>query len=526
MPPTEEGPRLDAKRLRARITFPKSQSKYLSDAVRIAKELPGYSVEGSGKNVTHAVDVPLPLEDVQLWERVRQLAKIVQYWKRSEIVIEGGPFDSLLKLEQAVSAVRSCYMAREKSALGDMFCLGKEAPDDDPTCFGCRLLEGVSRTGSYYYEHLGWHQFGRLSEDLSSFSVDKKEIVRVCKVRTGDGLCTSCPAFSWRRVEDEINELPDMIRLGDDSPYEVKYSEIDATQPLGIRPRAQSSRWATAIGQNGGGGEGSEGELVRNVPSVRYSDIAAQDSAMEEIKNVVQLPLTHPDYFEEIGVEPHRGILLYGPPGNGKTLIGQAVATESGAHLEIINGPEIVSKWVGQSAENLRGIFERARQLEPSVILVDEIDAIAPKRDVASHQHDVQLVSQLLVLLDGLEVRGRVVVIGATNRIDSVDPAVRRPGRFDYHIEVVQPDESGREAILRVHVMKMKTGGDVELAKVARQTDGFSGAELAALCREAGLAAIHRGLSRGIGPGELLVTYVDIAAGLEAIKRKRMELGD
>ncbi len=255
---------------------------------------------------------------------------------------------------------------------------------------------------------------------------------------------------------------------------------------------------------------------------MRYSDIAAQDAALEEIKNVIQLPLTHAEYFCGIGVDPQRGVILYGPPGNGKTLIAKAVATESDAHLEIINGPEILSKWVGQSAENLRHVFERAKRLEPAVVLIDEIDAIAPTRDHVTHQHDVSLISQLLVLLDGIEERGRLAVIATTNRIRAVDPAIRRPGRFDYHIEVPLPDGAGREAILRVYKGKMRFTEQVDLGWLARNTDGFSGAELAATCREAGLIAIRHGITAGITPKDLIITQEDLAKALEAILQKRL----
>ena len=179
------------------------------------------------------------------------------------------------------------------------------------------------------------------------------------------------------------------------------------------------------------------------MPNVRYADIAGQDQALAALRQIVQLPLTHADYFAALRVEPQAGILLYGPPGNGKTLLAKAVATESQAHLEIISGPEILSKWVGESEAQLRQIFARCRQWAPSVLLIDEIDCLAPRREGMSQQYNVQLIAQLLVLLDGLEARGRVAVVAATNRLEALDPAICRPGRFDYHIEVPLPDRSG-----------------------------------------------------------------------------------
>jgi transitional endoplasmic reticulum ATPase len=260
---------------------------------------------------------------------------------------------------------------------------------------------------------------------------------------------------------------------------------------------------------------------VRNVPTVRYADIAGQDKALEQLKNVVELPLKHQAYFEALRVEPQRGVLLYGPPGNGKTLLAKAVATECNAHLEVINGPEILSKWIGESEANLRRLFARARQLAPSIVLIDELDSIAPRRELLSHQHDVQILSQLLVLLDGLEARGRIAVVATSNRLGAIDPALCRPGRFDYHIEVPVPDREGRLAILQVYLAKMKTRGNLRIDDLAEASAGYSGAELAALCREAGLQAIRRGLARGLAAHHVVVTGRDLGQALGALKAKR-----
>jgi transitional endoplasmic reticulum ATPase len=233
--------------------------------------------------------------------------------------------------------------------------------------------------------------------------------------------------------------------------------------------------------------------------------------------------LTHAAYFEALGVVPHSGIVLYGPPGNGKTLLAKAVATESNAHLEIISGPEILSRWVGQSEENLRRVFARARRFAPSIVLLDELDSIAPRRERSSQHHEVQLLSQLLVLLDGLEARGRVAVVATTNRLELIDPALLRPGRFDYHIEVPRPDQEGRAAILRLGLGKLKTRRTLRAEEWVPRTEGFSGAELAALCREAGMQAIQRGLARSITPRRLVVTRQDVGRALTALRTFRRE---
>jgi transitional endoplasmic reticulum ATPase len=268
--------------------------------------------------------------------------------------------------------------------------------------------------------------------------------------------------------------------------------------------------------------EDTERPPVRQVPNVRYTDVAGQEVAVEQVQNVVELPLRQADYFAALGVEPHRGLLLFGPPGNGKTLLAKAVACESNAHFELINGPEILSRWVGQSEENLRRVFARARQLSPSVVLLDELDSLAPRREVLSQHHDVQLLAQLLVLLDGLEARGRVAVVATTNRREAIDPALLRPGRFDYHIEVPCPDRQGRLAIFRACLAKMKIRRNLPVDALAEATAGYSGAELAGLCREAGLQAIRRGLAQGITASRRAVGHADFRDALAAFRAKRV----
>src|SRR5260370_10037624 len=234
--------------------------------------------------------------------------------------------------------------------------------------------------------------------------------------------------------------------------------------------------------------------------------MAGQAAAFEKLKNVVELPLRARAVFEAWRVEPQSGVLLYGPPGNGKKLLAKAVANESNAHFELISGPEVLSKWVGESEANLRKLFARARQLAPSVVLIEEMDSLAPRRDRVSQHHDVQVLSQLLVLLDGLEARGAVAIVATSNRLEAIDPALRRPGRFDYHIEVPVPDYSGRLALLQVCLGKMKTRCSLRMEALAEATAGYSGAELAALCREAGWQANRPGLAHAPTPNQLRVS--------------------
>jgi transitional endoplasmic reticulum ATPase len=227
-------------------------------------------------------------------------------------------------------------------------------------------------------------------------------------------------------------------------------------------------------------------------PRVSYEDIGGLKEELERVKEMIQLPIKHPKIFQRLGIDPPKGVLLHGPPGTGKTLIAKAVANESGASFYTINGPEIMSKFYGQSEENLRKIFEDAEKNAPSIIFIDEIDAIAPKRSEVHGEVERRVVSQLLTLMDGLKGRGKLIVIGATNIPDSMDPALRRPGRFDREIRIDAPDRDGRKEILQIHTRGMPISKDCDLDKLSDVTYGYVGADLAALAREAAMNAMRR----------------------------------
>ncbi|MCE4622829.1 MAG: CDC48 family AAA ATPase [Desulfurococcales archaeon] len=228
------------------------------------------------------------------------------------------------------------------------------------------------------------------------------------------------------------------------------------------------------------------------VPRVFYEDIGGLSSVIERVRELIELPLRHPELFARLGIEPPKGVLLYGPPGTGKTLLAKAVATESDAYFIAINGPEIMSKFYGESEQRLREIFKEAEENAPSIIFIDEIDAIAPKRDEVAGEVERRVVAQLLALMDGLSTRGQVIVIAATNRPNALDPALRRPGRFDREIEVPLPDKQGRLEILQIHTRHMPLAEDVDLEMLAEITKGYTGADLAALVREAAMHALRR----------------------------------
>ena len=229
-----------------------------------------------------------------------------------------------------------------------------------------------------------------------------------------------------------------------------------------------------------------------DIPKVSYDDIGGLGEEVKKIREMVELPLRHPELFKRLGVEAPKGVLLHGPPGTGKTMLAKAVAGETSSNFTYIGGPEIISKFYGESEGKLREIFKEAEENAPSIIFIDEIDSIAPKRDEVSGEEERRIVAQLLALMDGLKSRGKVVVIGATNRPNSIDEALRRPGRFDREIEIKIPDRNGRFEILQIHTRGMPLADDVDIGKLADMTHGYAGADISALAKEAAMAALRR----------------------------------
>jgi transitional endoplasmic reticulum ATPase len=293
------------------------------------------------------------------------------------------------------------------------------------------------------------------------------------------------PPIDERYLADALESVP--LIKGDNVmvPY---FGGRLTFQVIGVTPAAD----AVLVTQKTIFHIAEKGETLRGVPQVTYEDIGGLKEEIQKVREMIELPLRHPEIFEKLGIEAPKGVLLYGPPGTGKTLLAKAVANESNAHFISISGPEIMSKFYGESEARLREIFKEAKEKAPSIIFIDEIDSIAPKREEVTGEVERRVVSQLLSLMDGLEARGKVIVIAATNRPNAIDPALRRPGRFDREIEIKVPDKRGRLEILQIHTRNMPLDTDVDQDRVAAVTQGFVGADLEYLCKEAAMKCLRR----------------------------------
>ena len=297
------------------------------------------------------------------------------------------------------------------------------------------------------------------------------------------------PPIDERYLADALESVP--LIKGDNVmvPY---FGGRLTFQVIGVTPAAD----AVLVTQKTTFHIAEKGETLRGVPQVTYEDIGGIRDEIKKVREMIELPLRHPEIFEKLGIEAPKGVLLYGPPGTGKTLLAKAVANESNAHFISISGPEIMSKFYGESEARLREIFKEAREKAPSIIFVDEIDSIAPKREEVTGEVERRVVSQMLSLMDGLEARGKVIVISATNRPNAIDPALRRPGRFDREIEIKVPDKKGRQEILQIHTRNMplmsEGDGTVNIDKISSVSHGYVGADLEYLCKEAAMKCLRR----------------------------------
>ncbi len=472
------------------INFPLSSEGPLSKAAAVAGGHSSYRTEGKDGAARVLMELDLPDD----WEAFDEISGLLRGEREAGYEVDGEPVPA----EELLGGLR-CFLRKQRS--------GKSAAEwCTPRSLSGKQVFPCRQVRLYDNDHLtgnSWYAFGEMGDD-GVFAVDKERITD--RILSDLGSCGRCPILDLDAVAESVARLPEDIDPNRDEGWRYRgngavrgWSVTRTRDEEAEEPDQRESvfgRLARSVRDGASAGAPLGGASVgsRNVPETRYEDVGGMRETIALIREAVELPITHPEVFQRMGIRPHKGILFHGPPGTGKTLLARAVAHECGAHFTAVSGPEILNKYWGQSEARLRSIFADARAKAPAIILFDEIDSFAASRDAMSESFEATLVSQLLSLMDGMGDGGRVCVIATTNRVSALDPALRRPGRFDHEVEIGLPGPEARLHILNIHTRKMPTAPDLDLQELARTTGGYSGADLEALCREAALACMRRSL--------------------------------
>src|SRR5918992_550969 len=510
--------------MKVRVGFPLGSDGPLGRAAAVAASHPSYKVEGIDGSARVHVELDLPDD----WRLLDDFSGLLRGEGRAEYAADGAAVSG----EELFGGLR-CFLRKQRSGTpAREWCTPPKLADKQ--LFPCKQIH------VYDNDHLtdnSWYALGTMGED-GAFVVDKEAITE--RVLSDLGPCVRSPTPDPDTTAEIVARLPEKIEPGkevgwgyrEDGPLPnwkvVKTREgREAAETAAQKDReGLIERLARSV-RSGGAGVAAAGGIApgsRNVPATRYEDVGGMRDTIALVREAVELPITHPEIFRKLHIRPHKGILFYGPPGTGKTLLARAVAHESGAHFIAVSGPEILNKYWGQSEARLRSIFNEARQKAPAIVLFDELDSFASSRDMMSESFEATLVSQLLSLMDGLNDLGRVCVIATTNRPSALDPALRRPGRFDHEIEIGLPDAEARLHILKIHTRDMPTAPDLDLEEIAHRTGSYSGADLEALCREAALVCMRRtinlrDLQKRIAPHQLSALSVTTYDFRTAMKR-------
>jgi len=459
-----------------KIVFGKSKSQNYNLAIRKSKNSSSkFEIKEFDNKSLNIVlfDIKKSKEASKLWELIRG-------WKSSELFINDVPANKY-DLEKIIT-INECSKRKLLSKNPGTYCDESE----DEMYFSCRKLRSillkVNMNNMFIYEYSNlWYKYGNFNEDKKIYNIDKKRIKKLLMEEIEDRYVSECPYFNFKEFNKLIDKLPDEINIEENQDYKI---DKDNFNNLVLRTKEEYSILNPQ----------KNDEIIRTQKTkTTYKDLGGLEKEIKLIKESVEIPFKYPELFEHLGIEPYKGILLYGPPGTGKTKLAKAVANEINMNFYSINGPEIFNKYFGESEKQLRKIFSTARANAPSVIFFDEFDSIAGKRrDDSESSFYNKIVTQLLSLLDGMEEREEVIVIAATNKPDSIDPALRRPGRLDFEINISPPDELGREEILKIHTKEMPLDNNVDLEELSKTLYGYVGADIEAICKEAALYSVRR----------------------------------
>lgn len=490
------------------LKFGPSPSKYFRKAVSLAKKFSNSQLAENQKTCYIQMTADEFAKKKKLfWE----LQKLIRNWDSAEFYIDKQKIVPFKSLASRLNLVMRCASGFTNIQEHCNFNPHMEA-------WGCKHLLKIKlhllqELDSYNDEEY-WYKFGKFS-DATTWTVDKQRIASIVKREIDEKHLLLCPHFSMPKVQGKLDAIPEEIDLYGNPSWEIETVEDFANDEIVEKPIGISHKRENLSEEDEGGGILSRrsflsGKFMKNkekpsentkrpkrfIPKVKFEEIGGIDDILTKIREVIELPILQPELFSHLGIQPHKGIILHGPPGTGKTMIAKAIANEIKAHFILVNGPEVVSKWQGESEKNLRDIFDEANNYAPSVIFFDEIDALASKRSASEMRRSAsQIVNQMLTLFDGVNENKGVVVLASTNRIELLDPAILRSGRFDYKIEVPNPNLEGCLTILKIKTQKMPIDKAFDLEQFAPKLLGLSGAEIAFVVNESAYNALRRSIN-------------------------------
>ncbi|MFW6348472.1 MAG: ATP-binding protein [Cyclonatronaceae bacterium] len=404
----------------------------------------------------------------------------------------------------------------------------QQRQDVRPDGWGYAALDAISRylpeERERLFTEVFWFQIGHFVQE-GLWQVDKHQMLAILRQQAEDKLLHLCPSFDFASTEAIIQRLPEHIDTNENPNWATYYTRRVVGSRVERKPAGIIHKLTSAGGGKKSFGAAEENapeesaaseasqERKRNIPKISFDEIGGIDDIITQVREVIELPLRKPELFKHLGITPHKGMMLYGAPGCGKTMVAKAIANEVEAHFISVKGPELINKYQGASEENLRELFDEAREMQPAIIFFDEIDAIAQSRsDAETLRTDARFVNQLLSLMDGVEEYGRICVIGATNRVELIDQALLRPGRFDYQLEVKKPDAEGCRKIFEIVTKDMPVEAQMDKPEFGRGLEGFTGAEISFIAREAAYNSLRRNLHTDEGFDLEKMEHYDLSA--------------
>ena len=498
-----------------KVVFYKSSSKFYDNVCSLCEAFDRYEAEQTRNTLILEID--------ELKEKRDSFECILNYiknWKKTECFIDNkscdiSKFNFLFDIFNCEKSCKNCIISNE-------FCF-------EDAGWGCKRLSSIALRKESYYSDVFWYDFGHFENN--EWFIDKDKLLSQLQNEAKSKNLEICECFDCVRIENTVRSLPNKISINDencdweykyrDAPFGMKQSEIIGIQPKKRQSSSFNDGFRISVSDFLRDAS-DENDDIREVPTVTFADIGGIDDIVKQVREVIELPLIAPEIFNHYHIKPHKGVLLYGPPGCGKTLIAKAIANEINAHFIAINGPEILNKYVGQSEENLRKIFDEAKKFSPTVIYFDEFDSISTTRDAEGNPLMASVVNQLLTLMDGIDETSQVCAIASTNRIDMIDEAIKRPGRFDYVVEIKKPSLEGCKSIFNIHIREMPVSSIFDVDEfVEKYLVGCSGAEIAFVASEAAYNSIRRTIDITdffINPEQFIATSDNIIIENDFIK--------